>query len=174
MPTPDNMTQRDELNEILGNYGLGDAICIVCRHNIYNHYWNGAGNQEQAAWDSCKHDKCSCVGKEIERQPNTVYECPLQTIFVPSKGASSALLAWRDKAIAEAQTNAVAWCVGVLDDFHFMPHEHDIDRDKFYKGVKNGLRDRYQSETGIDPAPNYPVKATLSNPVSEEPHDNPE
>ena len=64
-------------------------------------------------------------------------------------------------ARAEAQTNAIAWAVGVLDEFHTMPHLDSTERDKFYKGVKNGLRDRYRSETGIDPAPNYPIRATL-------------
>lgn len=67
------------------------------------------------------------------------------------------------RLLLEAQTNAVAWTVGVIDEFHMMPHEDSAGRDKFYKGVKNGLRDRYRSETGIDPAPHYPVKAQLAN-----------
>lgn len=62
-----------------------------------------------------------------------------------------------------AQENAVAWAVGVIDDFHGMPHEYSSERDKFYKGVKNGLRDRYRSENGVDPAPNYPITANLTN-----------
>lgn len=33
--------------------------------------------------------------------------------------------------------------------------------DKGYKGIKNRLRDCYKAETGIDPAPNYPINAKL-------------
>jgi len=74
------------------------------------------------------------------------------------------LLKSRDQQIAlAAQENAVAWVIMVIDEFHSMPHEYSNQRDKFYKGVKNGLRDRYRSETGIDPAPSYPIKATLKS-----------
>lgn len=60
-----------------------------------------------------------------------------------------------------AQTNAVAWTVGVVDDCHFQASNMRLD--STFKGIKNTIRDRYKAEVGIDPAPSYPVKAALRN-----------
>lgn len=73
----------------------------------------------------------------------------------------------RDQQIAlAAQQNGVAWAIGIIDEMHVNElFDKQISEgslgDKGYKGVKNTLRDRYKAETGIDPAPNYPVNATL-------------
>lgn len=65
--------------------------------------------------------------------------------------------------LAETDTNAVAWTIGVIDDLHINDYRPDTS-DKTYKGIKNTLRDRYKTETGIDPAPSYPIKAHLTHP----------
>lgn len=64
-----------------------------------------------------------------------------------------------EKLILEAQTNAVAWSIGVIDSLHII--QGDSSSDPHYKGIKNTLRDKYKAKTGVDPAPSYPVKATL-------------
>lgn len=81
----------DEIDEFFSWNGLGVAECVLCKHDIYNHYWNGAGSAENSGWDSCKVDKCKCIGKDNVKEPNTVYECPLETRFVPSKQARTTL-----------------------------------------------------------------------------------
>lgn len=67
--------------------------------------------------------------------------------------------------VVAAQTNAVAWAVGVIDDLHINDYDIDsrADADYVYKGVKNTLRDRYKAEIGIDPAPSYPINAQLKD-----------
>lgn len=62
--------------------------------------------------------------------------------------------------LTDAEQNAVAWTIMVIDEIHMNDVGTGIDR--AYKGVKNKLRDRYKSITGIDPAPHYPIKAQLS------------
>ena len=69
------------------------------------------------------------------------------------------LIPYTAKREVAAQTNAVAWAVGVLDDMHFKTK--GLMADSWYKGAKNTLRSRYETEVGIDPAPNYPIKAAL-------------
>jgi hypothetical protein len=90
--------------------------------------------------------------------PSDLYNEAQETMFAK---LTALIHSYANKARIEAQENAVAWCVGVLDEFHNMPHEYSAERDKFYKGAKNGIRDRYRSETGVDPAPNYPIRAEL-------------
>lgn len=101
---------------------------------------------------------------------------PSQKEITKTANAKAKLLALIAKHTQEAEQNAVAWCVMVLDEFHGMPHVgQSAQRDKFYKGVKNGLRDRFRSETGIDPAPTYPIRATLkanTDTLQGEPKDN--
>lgn len=74
--------------------------------------------------------------------------------------------------VAEQQ-NAVAWTIKIIDDQHTHPYatpsmdldaSMDLDeRDRTFKGIKNGIRAQYKLETGVDPAPSYPIKATLRN-----------
>lgn len=64
--------------------------------------------------------------------------------------------------VRAAETNTVAWTVGVIDELHI--NSNSSFSDPVYKGVKNTLRDRYKAETGIDPAPHYPIHAQLSTP----------
>jgi hypothetical protein len=61
----------------------------------------------------------------------------------------------------KAQTNAVAWSVGVVDELH-MESNQESETDKLYKGVKNTLRDLYKAQVGIDPAPSYPTHVALT------------
>jgi len=66
--------------------------------------------------------------------------------------------------ITEAQQNAVAWSIMVLDDLHtdcVDKYAMSAEFDKFYKGAKNTIRDRYKNETGVDPTPGYPISVQL-------------
>jgi hypothetical protein len=76
------------------------------------------------------------------------------------------LQAERDRAIAEAQTNAVAWAIGVIDEMHIGEiADGQLGKgtvgDKGYKAIKNTIRDLYKTKAGLDPAPSYPIKAKL-------------
>lgn len=62
---------------------------------------------------------------------------------------------------AETQTNSVAWVINIIDEMHELARIND---ESVFKGIKNTLRDRYKTETGIDPAPTYPIKAHLTHP----------
>ena len=67
--------------------------------------------------------------------------------------------------ITDAQQNAVAWSIMVLDDLHtdgVDKYAMSADYDKFYKSAKNTIRDRYKNETGVDPAPYYPILSQLN------------
>lgn len=86
------MTYKERVEGVLGDYGVGVAECVLCNHDVYNHYWNGAGSEENSGWDSCKVKDCKCLGKDIEKEPNTVYECPLVTRFVPDKHATTQII----------------------------------------------------------------------------------
>lgn len=80
----------------------------------------------------------------------------------------------RDQQIAlAAQENGVAWAIKVVDDLHLKnPYIHSNDSiDMTYKGIKNTIRDRYKVDIGIDPAPNYPIHATLKQAQEEESND---
>jgi len=75
----------------------------------------------------------------------------------------------RDQHIAlEAQTNATAWAVGVIDKIHFSSTGDDDDNDPIFKGIKSAIRGQYERVTGVDPAPNYPITATLKQSQKEE------
>jgi hypothetical protein len=75
----------------------------------------------------------------------------------------------RDQRIAlEAQTNAIAWAVGIIDKMHFSSTGDDDDNDPTFKGIKSALRGQYEEATGIDPAPNYPISATLKQSQKDE------
>lgn len=63
-------------------------------------------------------------------------------------------------AVAEAQQNAVAWAIGVIDRQHMLKG-HSNEADRLFKGIKNNIRTEYEAETGTDPAPNYPITAAL-------------
>jgi len=63
--------------------------------------------------------------------------------------------------VTAAQTNGVAWTIKVIDELHFGKlGEHN---DAIFKGMKNTIRDRYKYEAGVDPAPSYPISATLQS-----------
>lgn len=71
----------------------------------------------------------------------------------------------RDTLDYAVQTNAVAWVIGILDELHigtmgsFALTSDTTDR--LLKGLKNTIRDRYKAQTGVDPAPDYPIHADL-------------
>ena len=72
--------------------------------------------------------------------------------------------------ITDAQQNAVAWSIMVLDDLHtdgVDKYAMSADYDKFYKSAKNTIRDRYKNETGVDPAPDYPILSQLKEQADE-------
>ena len=48
----------------------------------------------------------------------------------------------------------------IADDLHIGDATSDTT-DRLFKGLKNTIRDRFKEQTGTDPAPSYPVKATL-------------
>lgn len=70
---------------------------------------------------------------------------------------------WAVQEVRQAETNAVAWTIGVIDDIHSLNGRIDSDGrlDATFKGIKNTIRDRYKDHIGVDPAPTYPVKARL-------------
>jgi hypothetical protein len=69
-----------------------------------------------------------------------------------------------------AEENGVAWTISVIDDLH-IHRDYDLnsETDKMFKGIKNTIRDRYKFMTEIDPAPSYPINATLLNRQSLQP-----
>ena len=83
--------------------------------------------------------------------------------------ALRAFAAHTEAACREAETNAVAWCIGKIDTLHnaaILQEDYDkapIEYDREYKGLKNIIRDTYKTETGVDPAPSYPVDAHLTS-----------
>lgn len=71
-----------------------------------------------------------------------------------------------EQKLSEAQTNAVAWVIGIIDDMHADEiFDGQLGKgsvgDKGYKGIKNRIRDKYKAEVGVDPAPRYPVRVEL-------------
>lgn len=69
-----------------------------------------------------------------------------------------------DNLTQQAQTNGVAWAISIIDELHIgTPGSQTTDR--LMKGIKNDLRNRYEEATGIDPAPDYPVKVELRKPA---------
>lgn len=98
------MTYKERVEGVLGDYGVGVAECVLCNHDVYNHYWNGAGSEENSGWDSCKVKDCKCLGKDIEKEPNTVYECPLVTRFVPDKHATTQIINLIESVIPKEKT----------------------------------------------------------------------
>ncbi len=84
--------------------------------------------------------------------------------FKAQQRAKAALQKHIDERVVEAETNAIAWVIGVIDDLHIIENHSLVgDTDKLYKGTKNTIRDRYKKMTGIDPAPSYPIKSNLSS-----------
>ncbi len=82
-----------------------------------------------------------------------------QDIWDGIKGTYEADL---DAKVREAEQRGVAWAIGVIDELHLLVANESWPLDREYKGIKNTLRDRFKVETGVDPAPSYPVHATLT------------
>lgn len=68
----------------------------------------------------------------------------------------------RAVAIQAAERRGVAWAIKHIDQMH-INNAQDGTADRLFKGIKNTMRDRYKAETGVDPAPNYPIKAELQS-----------
>ena len=68
--------------------------------------------------------------------------------------------AYTQQQVREAERRGTAFAVMVIDDLHMSDARMDSDTDKHYKGIKNTIRDKFKLKTGVDPAPNYPVKVT--------------
>jgi hypothetical protein len=68
-----------------------------------------------------------------------------------------------NRAVAEAQTSAVAWTIGQIGNLHYLHigQENSTTTDRLFKGIKNHIRDQYREQTGIDPAPEFPVNVQL-------------
>ena len=67
--------------------------------------------------------------------------------------------------VKEAEKNGVAWTIIAIDDLHINhvdTYQMSSEIDQIYKGIKNTIRDRFKNETGIDPAPDYPINVTLT------------
>lgn len=78
------------------------------------------------------------------------------------------LVALLEQSNREAETNAVAWAVKVIDELHFNEVDTLQHPDELYKKVKNIIRGKYEKETGIDPAQDYPIQAELQHPEGRE------
>lgn len=48
-------------------------FCGNCRHSWYSHYWNGAGNPENAGWASCIESDCRCTWDDAHQETVTEY-----------------------------------------------------------------------------------------------------
>jgi hypothetical protein len=107
---------------------------------------------------------------ELERAKDTADEIVGRITLVDGKGhcftVSENDRDWLADYIAahtkiecdKAKETTAAWAIGVIDELHLTAPP---EADRTYKGIKNTLRDRFKAITGVDPAPNYPVKATL-------------
>lgn len=84
--------------------------------------------------------------------------CKIPTKFVND------LADWHLTEVEKAETNAIAWVIGLIDRIHL---NAPPDLDKEYKGLKNTIRDAFEMQTGVDPAPHYPVKAQLRQHIEE-------
>jgi hypothetical protein len=69
------------------------------------------------------------------------------------------LLIKQDREASEQR--GVTWAIGIIDRQHNI-EGRTTEADRLFKGVKNNLRDCYKHETGVDPAPTYPVKVRLT------------
>lgn len=83
------------------------------------------------------------------------------TRVIDTLKAKAAPQARQHRLVIEAQTNAVAWAIGQIDEMHMREGAGD-EADRLFKGIKNNLRGSYESEVGVDPAPDYPVRAKLA------------
>ena len=97
-PSPTNLS--DELDKLIKDYGIGLVVCAACKHDVYSHYWNGAGNGENSGWDSCHAKDCSCKGEWSEPESNTIDSCGwLKREFVPDANFKTAITAAYAEAI---------------------------------------------------------------------------
>lgn len=89
-------------------------------------------------------DELNEIINRIETEYRTT---PWPTIRLEAKNS---LLAWREAAVREAEANAVAWSIDVVDDIHQMNGQVDFDGrlDRVFKGIKNQLRDRFKLKGG--------------------------
>ena len=62
--------------------------------------------------------------------------------------------------VRAAEKRGAAFAIRVVDDLH-IGTEYSDTTDRLMKGIKNTIRDRFEGETGTDPAPDYPVNVTL-------------
>lgn len=85
------------------------------------------------------------------------YDSDKEHISVPVARAKAQIKAM----LIEAETRGVAWSIKEIDYWHGATGKDSDSSDKFYKGIKNKIRDSYKNEVGIDPAPNYPVNVRL-------------
>jgi hypothetical protein len=83
----------------------------------------------------------------------------IKTITLEPSAAYDVIAKTMSKSAVEAQRNAIAWTVGVIDEAHMNSSGGAADR--IYKGIKNTIRDKYQKRMGVDPAPDYPVDTEL-------------
>ena len=56
--------QEEWKKEYIERFALRFMKCNACGHHEIDHYWNGAGNPEYSAYDSCRIEGCKCEYSE--------------------------------------------------------------------------------------------------------------
>lgn len=98
--------------------------------------------------------------------PDSILEEQIKSLPRPDAAAAKYLVevelddlvAFVARKVAEAERRGTAYAIKIVDELHFASHSDD---DSIFKGIKNTIRDRYEMDTGIDPAPNYPIRVKL-------------
>jgi len=119
----------------------------------------------------CRGVHCKCMGVNCSNYHNGDHAChssghELNTQVRKQHNTLDEIDTFQQiqALVTEAQQNAVAWSMMVLDDLHtdcVDKYAMSAEFDKFYKGAKNTIRDRYKNETGVDPTPGYPILVQL-------------
>jgi hypothetical protein len=103
------------------------------------------------------------LGLEVDMKDQVIlksYEDAMSDWAYSTEQLMTILESTSAEAYRQGQKNGVAWAIKVIDDLH-IGNEYSDTTDRLFKGLKNTIRDRYKAETGVDPAPNYPVRVIL-------------
>lgn len=108
---------NNKIDELLGEWGVGMVVCAACKHDVYSHYWNGAGNSANGGWDTCKTEGCKCEGEWDDPEPNTIDSCDwIKRKFIPSKSAHSQIEALITEQVRLGRIDEVKNFLSLLDE----------------------------------------------------------
>lgn len=84
----------DELDGILDDLLKQPyEVCNACGHGTHSHYWNGAGNPDNAGWSTCKTADCKC--EALDGTQADVERITLKDEPISIEEAKQKLRAWR-------------------------------------------------------------------------------